>query len=191
MNYNMEGKKIEGQICGYRPYPAESRKKIHPVSIALRVILVAVIIAAVVILACRAEDTTITCWALCQPGDHVNLRIDPKKDSESVGWLECGDSFQTDGDNRNGWIHVLDAGDCDCWIYCGYVVTEQPEEINENYVVVARDKLACRRWVNGPQIESRKWLKNGTNVQVFYIAEGWAVTNLGYMQTEWLEVDPV
>jgi hypothetical protein len=139
----------------------------------------------------QAADQTFTCWTLCQPGDHVNLRMEPKKDSKSVGFLECGDSFETDGENRNGWFRVLNRGECECWIYCGYVVTEQPEEVNENYVVVARDKLACRRWVNGPQIEGRKWLKNGTNVQVFYIAEGWAVTNLGYMQTEWLEVDPV
>lgn len=175
----------------YKPYPQEKRKKLHPISIALRVILVAVTIFAVIVLAGRAEDVTSSCWAMCQPGDRVNLRLKPSRDSKSVGWLECGDEFQTDGTNRNGWIRVLDAGECECWIYSGYVVTEKPEEVNENYVVVARDKLACRRWVNGPQIEGRKWLKNGTNVQVFYMAEGWAVTDLGYMQSEWLEVDPV
>ena len=183
--------KQEGQILYYKPYQREIKTKLSPVSIALRVILVVLVIAAVIIFAARAEEPTLSCWVLCQPGDHVNLRIDARRDSKSVGWLECGDEFETDGTSRNGWIRVLDAGECECWIYCGYVVTEQPEEVNENYVVVARDKLACRRWVNGPQIEGRKWLKNGTNVQVFYIAEGWAVTNLGYMQTEWLEVDPV
>ena len=128
------------------------------------------------------------CWVICQPGDHVNLRIDPDKGSKDVGWLECGDRFLTDGETRNGWIHVLDAGDCDCWIYSGYVVTEEPEEIGETMYVVARKQVACRRWVNGPQIESRPWLKNGREVQVFYIAEGWAVTNLGYVEAEWLEV---
>ena len=83
---------------------------------------------------------------------------------------------------------MLDAGDCECWIYSGYVVTEEPEEIRDTRVVVAREQVACRRWVNGPKIEGREWLKNGTEVQVFYIAEGWAVTNLGYIQAEWLEV---
>jgi len=190
MKYNTTMPKEQGQILCYRPYPQEMRKqKMHPISIALRVILIALIILCVILFTARAEDTT--CWVICKPEDRVNLRIDASKSSKSVGWLECGDEFQTDGTERNGWIRVLDAGECECWIYGGYVVNEKPEEVFENYVVVAREKLACRRWVNGPQIQSRKWLKNGTNVQVFYMAEGWAVTNLGYMQSEWLEVDPV
>jgi hypothetical protein len=164
------------------------------VSIALRCILAALIVAVVIIFACRAEDVTTTCWALCQPGDHVNLRIDPKKDSASVGWLECGDSFQTDGESINGWLRVLDAGECECWIYSGYVIEEQPEKIGENYVCVARDRVACRRWVDGPQIRINghlSWLKNGSTVSVFYIAGDWAVTSRGYIRAEWLEVDPV
>ena len=180
--------KGQGQILFYQPYPQENRKKLHPISIALRVILIATIIFALVTLAARAEEQTTTCWALCKPGGRVNLRIDPRKDSKNVGWLECGDSFQTNGESKNGWIRVLDAGDCECWIYSGYVVTEEPEEIRDTRVVVAREQVACRRWVNGPKIEGREWLKNGTEVQVFYIAEGWAVTNLGYIQAEWLEV---
>lgn len=156
-------------------------------SITLRVILTALVIIAVIVIACRAEETTITCWALCQPGDHVNLRMEPKKDSQAVGWLEAGDSFQTNGESRNGWIRVLDRGECECWIYSGYVVTEQPEKIGESRYVVAKQRVACRRWVNGPQNEKRPWLKNGREVQVFYIAEGWAVTNLGYVEARWLE----
>lgn len=140
-----------------------------------------------------AAEQTLTCWVMCQPGDHVNLRMEPKKDSKCVGWLECGDSFETDAGNKNGWIRVLNRGECECWIYCGYVVTEEPEAIGENYVCVARNRVACRRWVNGPQIEDngrRRWVVNGSNVSVFYMAEGWAVTSRGYIQSEWLEVDP-
>ena len=194
MNYNMDGKKIEGQICGYKPYQGPRKKRMGAVSIALRCILAALIVAAVIIFACRAEDATTTCWALCKPGDHVNLRIDPKKGSASVGWLECGDSFQTDGESINGWLRVLDAGECECWIYSGYVIEEQPEKIGENYVCVARDRVACRRWVDGPQIRINghlSWLKNGSTVSVFYIAGDWAVTSRGYIRAEWLEVDPV
>ena len=194
MNYNMDGKKIEGQICGYKPYQGPRKKRMGAVSIALRCILAALIVAAVIIFACRAEDVTTNCWALCKPGDHVNLRIDPKKDSKSVGWLECGDSFQTDGESINGWLRVLDAGECECWIYSGYVIEEQPENIGENYVCVARDRVACRRWVDGPQIRingNLSWLKNGSTVSVFYIAGDWAVTSRGYIRAEWLEVDPV
>ena len=199
MNYNTDRKKTEEVIPhylrGYRQYPQEQKKpKLNKFQIALRCILIALIIAAVIIFACRAEDTTITCWALCQPGDHVNLRREPKKDSAEVGWLECGDSFQTDGESRNGWIRVLDAGDCECWIYSGYVIEEQPEKVGENYVCVARDRVACRRWVDGPQIRINghlSWLKNGSTVSVFYIAGDWAVTSRGYIKAEWLEVDPV
>lgn len=199
MNYNTNGDKtkevVPHYLRTYRPYPAEKRKqKMNKFQVALRCILAALIIAAVIIFACRAEDTTITCWALCQPGDHVNLRVKPDKDSSECGWLECGDEFQTDGESRNGWIRVLDAGDCECWIYSGYVVTEQPETVGENYVCVARDRVACRRWVDGPQIRIRghlSWLRNGSTVSVFYIAGEWAVTSRGYIKAEWLEVDPV
>jgi len=194
MNYNTDGKKIEGQVCGYRPYPAEERKqRMSPLSIVLRCILAAVVVAAVIIWAAQAEDVTITCWALCQPGDRVNLRLEPDKGSREVGWLECGESFQTDGESRNGWIRVLDRGECECWIYCGYVVTEQPVKVCENYVCVAKNRVACRRWVDGPQIRINgrlSWLRNGTNVSVFWIAGDWAVTSRGYIQAEWLEVDP-
>ena len=198
MNYNTGRNKIEGQVFCYRPYPEANReKRMMKFSIILRAVLVALIIAAVIIWAAQAEDVTITCWAICKPGDHVNLRIKPDKDSKDVGWLECGDSFQTDGTSRNGWIRVLDAGECACWIYSGYVVTDEPvriEEGEQNYVCVARERVACRRWVDGPQIRINgrlSWLKNGSDVSVFYIAGDWAVTSRGYIRAEWLEVDLV
>ena len=139
----------------------------------------------------KAGETTITCWAMCQPGDRVNLRMEPTKESRAVGFLECGDSFQTDGTNRNGWIRAMGVGECECWIYSGYVVTEEPVPVFENYVCVARKQVACRRWVDGPQIKGRLgWLHNGSTVGVFYIAGEWAVTSRGYIKSEWLEVDP-
>ena len=139
----------------------------------------------------RAAGQVITCWAMCQPGDRVNLRMEPTKESKAVGFLECGDSFQTDGTNRNGWIRAMGVGECECWIYSGYVVTEEPVPVFENYVCVARKQVACRRWVDGPQIKGRLgWLHNGSNVGVFYIAGEWAVTSRGYIKSEWLEVDP-
>ncbi len=193
--YNTTDREMKGQILYYKPYPDYKRKRISRFSVALQAILIVVIFAAVVIWAAgRAEDVSITCWALCKPGDRVNLRMKPDKDSREVGWLECGDSFQTDGTNRNGWIRVLDAGECECWIYSGYVVTEEPEVVGENYVCVSRNRVACRRWVDGPQIRINgrlSWLKNGSCVSVFYIAGEWAVTSRGYIKAEWLEVDPV
>ena len=60
----------------------------------------------------QAADQTFTCWALCQPGDHVNLRMEPKKDSKSVGFLECGDSFETDGERTMQVNRMRDTLDC-------------------------------------------------------------------------------
>ena len=141
---------------------------------------------------CAIGEEEFQCWVLCQPKNRVNLRMEPNKDSKCVGWLECGDGFQTDGSVQNGWIKVLDAGECECWIYSGYVVTDEPEEVFENYVCAARKQVACRRWVDGPQYEGRSgWLKNGSEITVFYIAGKWAVTSRGYIQTEWLDADPL
>ena len=188
MKYTTWDPKEQGQVFCYRPYPEGMRKQgMHPISIALRVILALLIIATILLFATgRAEEKD--CWVLCQPDNRVNLRLEPSKGSKCVGWLEVGDRFTTDGTERNGWIRVLDAGDCECWIYGGYVVEEKPERIGESRFVVAKKQVACRRWVNGPQNEKRPWLRNGREVQVFYIAGGWAVTNLGYVEAEWLEV---
>ena len=194
MNYNTDQKKIEGQVFFYRPYPAEMRKRKSPLTIVLVSILIALIVFSVYVITAQAEDTVIRCWVLCKPGDRVNLRMEPRKGEGStvVGWLECGDNFQTDGTSKDGWIRVLDRGDCECWIYCGYVVTEEPVAVFENYVCVARKWVACRRWVDGPQIDGRLgWLHNGSDVSVFYIAGDWAVTSRGYIRSEWLEVNPV
>ena len=183
--------KERGQILYYRPYPEEIyRKHLSWLSIILRAVLIVLIIQSLYVIIGRAEENQ--CWALCKPRDHVNLREEPRKDSKSVGWLECGDSFYTDGIIKNGWLHVLDVGECDCWIYAGYVSFEAPVYVDEQYVCVAKKWVACRRWVNGPQIKGRRgWLHNGTNVNVHYIAGDWAVTDRGYIRSEWLEVDPV
>lgn len=186
MKYNTQEDSSKGPVFMYRPYYRPEKKKMHPISIALRIVLIVLVIASVVIFAARAEEQTR--WVLCQPGNRVNLRIGPGKGYSSVGWLEIGDSFTTDGEKRNGWIRVLDRGECECWIFGGYVVEEKPQAIGETWYVAAKKQLACRRWVNGPQIKGREWLKNGREVQVFYVAGEWAVTNLGYVEASWLEV---
>ena len=139
-----------------------------------------------------ASDEPATCWIMCKPGSLVNVRRTPDGRGQEVGFLEAGDSFRTDGVSKNGYIRALDIGENgDAWIYCGYVVTEKPEKIGERYVCVAKNRVACRRWVDGPQIQGRGWLVNGSNVDVFFIADGWACTSRGYIQAEWLEADPV
>ena len=189
----------KGQVFCYRPETlradlaaraAEVRRG-NRVTAALACVL-AIVIAFAVWAFARAEEPDARCWVLCKPGSQVNLRMDADKGSKAVGFLECGDSFTTDGTTRDGWVRVLDAGECECWIYSGYVVTEKPEAVFDNYLCVANKQVACRRWVNGPQIKGRLgWLHNGSTVTVFYVAGDWALTSRGYIRSEWLEADPV
>lgn len=177
----------------YSTKPLRRKAKKSPLTVALLIILAAVILLGVVTIAAEADEGYITCWILCKPGEgsSVNARKEPDKSSDEVGWLEAGDEFKTDGKSANGYIHAIGIGEYgEAWIYSGYVVTEKPEKIGERYVCVAKNRVACRRWVNGPQVEKMPWLKNGSNVDVFLIADGWACTSRGYIRAEWLEVDP-
>lgn len=136
-----------------------------------------------------AEDVQIPCWVMCKT--YVNIREKPDENSGKIGYLDAGDQFWTDAESKNGFIRSYGVGDGAGWVYCGYVVTEKPEMIGERYVCVANRQVACRKWIHGPQIEGRgAWLRNGQTCQVICIADGWALTNRGYIQTEWLEADP-
>jgi hypothetical protein len=141
---------------------------------------------------CRAaEEQLITCWAMCKPGSYVTVRRSPQKSAMMVGYLDPCDDFLTDGKTSNGYIHVIGIGEYgEGWAYCGYVSTEEPEKVFEQYVCVSRARVKCRRWIYGPLVANYGWLTNGSNVQVFYRTSSWSVTNRGYIQSEWLEVDP-
>ena len=137
----------------------------------------------------KADGQLTTCWVMCRPGDYVNVRVSASRKSRQAGYLECGDSFLTDGYSRNGFIRVYSVGEgSEAWIYSGYVVTEKPEKIGATYVCVAKKRVACRKWIGGPQVEGRPWLRNGETCQVFLMADGWAVTSRGYIKSEWLEM---
>ena len=138
-----------------------------------------------------AEERLATCWVMCKPGGQVHVRRRPTTDSKSETQLDCGDEFLTDGTSENGWIRAYGVGeDGGGWVYVGYVVTEKPQKIGSRYVCVAKKQAACRRWIGGPQVEGHPWIRNGENVDVFLMADGWAVTNRGYIKSEWLESDP-
>ena len=139
---------------------------------------------------CKGEDHLATCWVMCKPGSRVTVRMTPSKKGVELGWLECGDDFLTDGESRDGWIRCYGIGETDGWVYSGYVCTTKPEKIGERYVCVAKKQVACRKWMGGPKIDQRPWLKNGQNVQVFASDGEWAITNRGYIKQLYLEVDP-
>ena len=158
-------------------------------------IVAAVLIATVLILigfvigSCFGEEPLATCWAMCKPGSRVSVRMEPDKGSVETGFLECGDSFQTDGESVDGWIRCYGAGEGG-WIFCGYVATEQPRKVGQRYVCVANKQVACRKWMAGPQIDERPWMKNGQTCEVFVTDGEWAVTSRGYIRIEYLDPDP-
>ena len=138
----------------------------------------------------KADDQLATCWVMCKPGSRVTVRMTPSKKGVELGWLECGDDFLTDGESRDGWIRCYGIGETAGWVYAGYVCTSKPETIGERYVCVAKKQVACRKWIGGPKIDQRPWLKNGQNVQVFASDGEWAITSRGYIKAEYLEADP-
>lgn len=159
-------------------------------------LLILVVVAGTIYLAAlnaglaRAEARLAKCWALCKPGSQVTLRRTPSKRAAEVGYLECGDWFMTDGVSSNGYIRVYGIGEYgEAWIYCGFVATEEPVEVNMRYCCVAPNRVACRRWMDGPQTQN-PWLKNGSDVKVYAIAGEWACTARGYIKSEFLEADP-
>ena len=158
--------------------------------IALLAVLITVVVA-ITVSVCKGEDALVRCWVMCKPGNYVNVRRVPSKSGKEVGYLDAGDWFETDAVSADGFIRCYDIGEYgEGWVYCGYVVTEEPEVINETYVCCAPKRVACRRWIGGPQVSGCPWLVNLSTVYVYYIADGWACTNLGYIKAEYLEVSP-
>ena len=153
--------------------------------------LIVVVTVALTVTFCKGEEQLVTVYAMCKPGSQVTVRRTPSKNAMEVGYLEVGDSFLTDGSSSNGYIRCYGIGEYgEGWAFCGYVTEYEPEPVFQTYCCVAKNRVACRRWMNGPKVERSPWLVNGSDVQVFYIAGDWACTSRGYIKAEYLEVDP-
>ena len=170
-------------------YSIFDREKIVAFIAIVAVLIVAGI--AIGVSLCHGEDALVKCWIMCKPGDYVHVRRVPSKKGMEVGYLDAGDWFETDAVSADGFIRCYDIGEYgEGWVYCGYVVTEEPQLINETYVCCAPKRVACRRWMGSPQVNGCAWLTNLSTVYVYYIADGWACTNQGYIKAEYLEVSP-
>lgn len=134
----------------------------------------------------RAEESTTTAWALCK--SYINIRLWPSKHATAVGFLDPCDKVEVDGRTKDGFAHITEP--LEGWVYAGYLTFSEPKEIGQTYTVVARKRVAARRWVDGPQMGTKPWLINGSEVKVMYMSEDWALTSRGYVKSEWLEADP-
>ena len=151
--------------------------------------VIGIVIGAVLMLtgAGKAEDEEgQQCWVLCHPDSCVCLRAAPRKTGIEFGGAMLGADMLTDGKTRNGYLHVFDlnAEETAGWISCRYVVFDEPREIECELRVQAQGRVAVRKWINGKII---KWMHDGDQIYVYAMSDEWAVTDRGYIKTEFLE----
>lgn len=126
-------------------------------------------------------------FILCRPGSEVNARISPGKRAEVIGWLMCGDYIETDGVEKNGFVHAIN---CpfeinEAWVSKQYLVPDEPTVYEIESQVIGSGRVAVRNMVNGKRT---KWIKPGKEVTVLAWSDEWAVTDLGYIRTGFLEI---
>ena len=125
-------------------------------------------------------------FIICNPNSYVCVRNSPKKGNNETGRFDCGDYVRSDGVKKNGYLHITEAMEGDGWIYAGNVVEDQPVIEKQKMRVNSNSNVICRRSVNGKKVGI---LTNGDVVTVYARSEEWAVTDKGYIMTEYLEVD--
>ena len=126
-------------------------------------------------------------FILCNPKTPVNVRRNAKKGAEITGRLDFGDWIDTDGKTKNGYLHVLNITEYgEGWIFAGYIVEDEPIKMtNARATVAATGRVMTYRWVNGMK---NGYIDIGTDVIVLALSDEWAVTDHGYIKTEYLEV---
>lgn len=127
-----------------------------------------------------------TAYAICVKGDVINVRYGPTTRAEWIGWIEPGDEVTTDGNRKNGFVHCIDMNTepGDGWVFYGYLTDSKPELIDRDATVVSSGRLAVRKHVDGKRT---KWLRPGTIVHIYYMSDEWCSTNVGYIQTKYLQ----
>lgn len=170
-------------------YIAIQKKKKAVFVLLMAVLFVIVFVAHYKALMARAEEVTTTGWVMCK--SYLNVRMAPSKTAMEVGRLDPGDAVELDGRTKDGWAHIV-GGDFggDGWIWAGYIVFDEPAEVNDRYTVTG-SRVACRKWTDGPQIPGREWILGGSEVKVYWISDEWALTSRGYIMSQYLEVSPL
>lgn len=141
--------------------------------------LVSVLLLAALLFSGAAAESV---YVLCQPDSFVNVRQFPVKGSEVVGRVELGWELESDGQRKNGFVHVegFEAGG---WINAGFVTSEPVTILTFETEIVSSGRVACRRSIRGTR---RKWLLNGQKVVIYAFNWSWSITNKGFIQTRYL-----
>lgn len=133
----------------------------------------------------EAEESTIDAWIMCGPDDFVHCRRTAGKKGEVIGRLETGYRLQLDGKTKKGWAHCTDLGleMTDGWVYAGYIVFDEPVWYDRDLLISADGRVACRKCIDGDRVG---WVVSGSTVHVYWAADGWAVTDKGYIRTKFI-----
>ena len=133
-----------------------------------------------------ADEKYYSFWVICNAESYVNIRSEPKKSAEQTGYaLTCWE-LETDGKQRNGYLHVVGVTENGSgWISTHFVVYDEPTEINKKGMISATGRVAARYSIDGKR---SCWLKPGAEVFVSYISSEWAYTNRGWVKTEYIHI---
>jgi len=134
----------------------------------------------------RSERIIEQVWILCDPESYVTLREGPGKSKPEFGGAGVGAEFWTDNIQKNGYLHIMEipAEETEGWIIARNIVYDRPVEINRVMEVSAVGRVACRKWVGG---KIKAWLRDGDRLTVYWASPTWAVTDRGYVMTEFLK----
>ena len=162
-------------------------KKSTLLSITIVLIIIAIIlILSLAISFVKAEELT-EAWVICQ--DYVNVRVKPSRKSDSVGRLDAGDSVLVSDTKNHGFLKCYCIGEYgEGWIHSGYIVYDKPEKVNCKAYSVSRGKLRARRYIGGKRLH---WIKHMEEVRVYWISEDWCVTDKGFVESRFLEMEGV
>lgn len=144
------------------------------------------LIVAISVVCVKAMEPALTeAWILCQPDSYVNIRARASSKSQAEGYLLSGDRIWLDGETDDGYAHIDMASTerGEGWVHAGYIVFNKPQDINRQCVIRTNGRVACRRTIDGHR---RCWVIDGSTVYVYKIAGEWAVTDKGFIKSEYI-----
>lgn len=152
------------------------------------ILIICGIVAASILFAEAANAETTECWVLCSPESYVCIHGKPSRNDDAFGGASCGTRLETDGKQRNGFLHVVNvpAEETTGWISAGYIVYSEPKAVNRTATVISDGRLAARKCVGGKIV---KWLKPGQEITVIFRSDDWCYTSAGYVRTEFLRLE--
>lgn len=150
--------------------------------------IAALIVLIITLLSTAFAEEDMVRYILCNPSitNHVAVRRSPKRKSEEIGRLDCGDMIYTDGKTKNNYLHIYGITEYgEGWVHLGYIVNDAPIIERCNGYIAGNGRVKARRYIGGRR---NYWLKLGDDVKIYARSEEWAVTNKGFVKMEYLDI---